>query len=189
LPFPFALDGTEKKTAKPASHFRDRIPPLSDPTRTIVLVVVVGRGRPVVVGLPNRGRPRGKTPESPARPRDRGRFAGWESNRGRRNDDDHEDEDEGWRRRRMRGGSPRAGRVRLRPNRGFPLGLARQHHPPQLWRPRLYDWSTNRPKNFLGVTSQCRITRKAPVRTEPHPTCADTPTRRNVSPKPSAGAG
>jgi hypothetical protein len=30
------------------------------------------------------------------------------------------------------GGKPRRGRVRLRPNRGFPLGLALQRHPSQI---------------------------------------------------------
>jgi hypothetical protein len=62
-------------------------------------------------------------------------------------------------------GELRPKRARLRPNRGFPRGLAQECHP-------RWNWSANRPSDSCGFTPHGRMTREAPVRTEPHPTTA-----------------
>jgi len=62
------------------------------------------------------------------------------------------------------GRMPGAGRAKLRLSRGLRRHLAYDVIP--------MDWSTNRTRNSLGfgITPQGRLTPKAPVRTEPHPT-------------------
>jgi hypothetical protein len=55
----------------------------------------------------------------------------------------------------------------VQPNRGFPRCLECDVAPMEL-----VDQLT---EGFMGVTSQGRKTGKAPVRTEPHPTCAVVP--------------
>ena len=59
----------------------------------------------------------------------------------------------------------RDGRVRLRPNRGFPCHPALRRDPQMKF---LVSW----PANFIGGDAICEATLEAPAQTELRPTCA-----------------